>query len=181
MWVNRKTKLLRIGSELNFNQIDFHLKSLVSILFIMGSILSGFTFENNLKVTKETKTPNTSKKIKLASNVKIGFGELERRVILNYYSQYHKPHPIKWKPKEAKQPIPKGSVSENGYLAPGLIKEEKFPKDISGESLPQKLLDKLPPSHPGTSRYYFNNQVALVENDTGIILDLIDLTLSMGI
>ncbi len=181
MLVNRQTKLFRLGAGIKIYQMDYHLKYWIPVLFFLGMTSSGFTFNNNLKSNEEIKGPTFNEKIQLASNTKIVFRDYERRVILEYYSRYQKPHPIKWKPKDTKQTISHGLVGQNGYLAPGLIKKEKFPTNIIGELLPQKLLAKLPPSHPGTKRYYFNNQVALVETDTGIILDLIDLTLSMGI
>jgi hypothetical protein len=157
------------------------------LVIVMGLLFSGCSYnryhsrglsqgypQNSPSVGIQVNTPQAS--------VSMVFGDRERRIIGDYYknhtNQYKKSH-WKGKGKRKGKGLPPGLAKKGGHLPPGLAKKGHLPPGIRKKMLPRDLITQLPPPSPGTEVIIYNNQVALVEINTNIVLDIIDLSVSM--
>ena len=106
------------------------------------------------------------------------FTEIEKRIIRDYFGKHPEPaqdgdgggkgKSKKMPPGLAKrQHLPPGlemQIQKNGTLPPGLAKRD----------LPAGLVSELPRAHPGTVRKIVGNDVVLIQEATGIVLDVLE-------
>ena len=108
------------------------------------------------------------------------FNEVEKRLIRNYFGQQATNEGrVKFKKgKKFKQGKgAKGRGGRGGGLPPGLAKQLQrngtLPPGLAKKALPPGLSGQLPPLAPGTARYMVNNDVVLIQQATGLILDIL--------
>ena len=164
----------------SFAYINFLLLVIVTSLLFSGCSYNrhysrGHTHgypQNSPSVGIKVNTPQAS--------VNMVFGDHQRRIIRDYYKdhpyEYKKSH---WKGKRKGKGLPPGLAKKGGHLPPGLAKKGLLPPGIQKKMLPRDLIAQLPPPSPGTEIIIYNNQVALVEITTNIVLDIIDLSISV--
>ncbi len=87
-----------------------------------------------------------------------------------------RPHGKKHKGKSGKS-LPPGLAKRNGDLPPGLQKHiEKqgtLPPGLEGRDLPDDLKKRLPKPRKGTKRVIVDDDVLLIEEATGVIIDVL--------
>ena len=108
------------------------------------------------------------------------FDAVEKETIGEYYKNEREEND---KDKKAKNK----SKDKSKSLPPGLAKKETFPPglakriEVKGElppgiqkrDLPEDLLDRLPPAKEGTKRVVADGDVVLIEEATGVVLDVL--------
>ncbi len=74
--------------------------------------------------------------------------------------------------------LPPGLAKRDGNLPPGLErqleKNGRLPPGLAKRALPDELHHRLGPPRKGTRRYIVNEDVVLIEEATGVILDIIE-------
>jgi hypothetical protein len=101
------------------------------------------------------------------------FTDDERRIILSYYEQEGDRY------KRRKKGLPPGLAKRQGNLPPGLAKKETLPPGLQRQILPYELVKQLPPTSPGTERCRVGDQAVLIDVNTHIVLDMIDIAVAM--
>ena len=117
--------------------------------------------------------------------VDIFIGELEKRIIRDYYERHvyeweHSPEGRdykKHKNKNKNKGLPPG-LAKKGSLPPGLAKQlarkGHLPPGLEKRSLPNDLIVQLPPLQP-TYRYVIvDNKVMLIQAASNLILDVLE-------
>ena len=155
------------------------------LVMVTGLLFSGCVYNRHHSQGHPRGYPQNSPSVGINVNtpqasVSMVFGDRERRIIRDYYRnhpyEYNKGH---WKGKRKGKGLPPGLAKKGGHLPPGLAKKGHLPPGIQKKMLPRDLITQLPPPLPGTERIIYNNQVALVEITTNIVLDIIDLSVSV--
>lgn len=182
-----KLNLLQIFSKCDHS---FKKKSSTYIHFLLlvivaGLLFSGCSYNRHYSRGYGHGYPQSSQSVGIKVNtpqasVNMVFGDSQRRIIRDYYKdhpyEYQKSH---WKRKRKGKGLPPGLAKKGGHLPPGLAKKGHLPPGIQKKMLPRDLIAQLPPPSPGTEIIIYNNQVALVEITTNIVLDIIDLSVSV--
>ena len=109
------------------------------------------------------------------------FNDHHRHSVRNYYHEHpnhhgkkHKKH--KWKKKHKN----KGRGHGGDHLPPGLAKRDVLPPGIQMQALPGDLTHQLPHPPHGTRYTYHEEQVLLIDLNTRVVLDLINIQVSAG-
>ncbi len=113
------------------------------------------------------------------------FNEVEKRLIRNFFGQQEtnagrvkfKKGGGRGKGKGKGRGGPPGQAGRGGGLPPGLAMQLQrngtLPPGLAKKALPPGLAGLLPPLAPGTARYVVNNDVVLIQQATGLILDIL--------
>lgn len=102
------------------------------------------------------------------------FNNHHRRTVRDYYHRHPRHHhgkkhkKKKWKNKKRRN------------LPPGLRKRDVLPPGIQMQALPVELARQLPPAPRRTRYIYQEDQVLLINVETRVILDFIDIAVSVG-
>jgi hypothetical protein len=103
------------------------------------------------------------------------FSEIEKHLIREYYGQ-HDATPGKSNGKGNSRKMPPG-LAKREHLPPGLERQlEKngtLPPGLAKRDLPPDLVSRLPRRPPGIERKIVGTDVVLVEQATGVILDIL--------
>jgi len=111
--------------------------------------------------------------------VSFSFTDHHRHTVQNYYhdhpeyyqgKKYKKKH--KWKNK--------GNGRGRPQLPPGLAKRDVLPPGLQMQAIPVDLDRQLPAPPRGAQYGYHDNQVLLIDVDTRVVLDFINISVSMG-
>jgi len=144
-------------------------------LFLLSVFLAGAT----APATAETQPMTTGQAAGIV------FSEIEKRLIRDYFVQHIDVAGVEddedaseaGKGKGKSGQLPPG-LAKRDHLPPGLEKHiEKngvLPPGLAKRSLPSDLVAKLPAAHPGTERKIVGNDVVLLEQGTGIVLDILE-------
>ena len=185
--MKEKLNLQQIFSKCNdsFKKKSFAYIHLLLLVIVTGLLFSGCSYNRHSSRGHTHGYPQNSPSVGIKVNtpqasVSMVFGDSQRRVIEDYYRnhsyEYKKSH---WKGKRKGKGLPPGLAKKGGHLPPGLAKKRHLPPGIQKKMLPRDLITQLPPPSPGTEIIIYNNQVALVEITTNIVLDIIDLSVSV--
>ncbi len=152
------------------------MKQFLRIFLVIGLIFSSHTLFAASAAPEEESIAETV------------FTELEKQAIERYYRERFG-HEVEQKEKKAKSEKTKGkgaSKEEKG-LPPGLAKKETLPPGLAKQlerngqlppglekrDLPSDLSSRLPKRLPGQKRIILDNDVVLIEEATGLILDVL--------
>ena len=117
--------------------------------------------------------------------VDIFIGELEQRIIRDYYSRHlyayqQSPDYYDYKQKGKKhkhKSIPPG-IAKKGTLPPGIAKQlarnQQMPPGVVYQPLPPDLIVQLPPLQPGYRYVVADNRVMLIRAASNFILDVLE-------
>jgi hypothetical protein len=117
--------------------------------------------------------------------VDIFIGELEQRIIRDYYSRHlyayqQTPAYYEYKQKGKKhkhKSIPPG-IAKKGTLPPGIAKQlarnQQMPAGVVYQPLPPDLIVQLPPLQPGYRYVVADNRVMLIRAASNFILDVLE-------
>jgi Ni/Co efflux regulator RcnB len=113
--------------------------------------------------------------------VTFAFTDHHRHTVRNYYHK-HPHHGKKHKKKKKKKWKNKGRGKGHGrgQLPPGLRKRDVLPPGIQMQTVPNDLVRQLPPPPRGTRYTYNDDQVLLIDLNTRIVLDFINISVSVG-
>jgi hypothetical protein len=107
------------------------------------------------------------------------FTEIEKRLIRDYFggkSGEAEPEKGKNGAKGKSKKMPPG-LAKRGTLPPGLQmqleKNGTLPPGLAKRDLPPDLVSKLPALQPGYKRHIVGNDVVLVQEATGLVLDIL--------
>ena len=78
----------------------------------------------------------------------------------------------KAKGKDKKKKMPPG-LAKRDELPPGLAKRKTLPPGLQVRELPEELVEQLPPPEPGQELIMADDNVVLIEEATGRVLDII--------
>lgn len=102
----------------------------------------------------------------------IVFSEIERRLLRDYYQGGALRAPdAAARIKAAK---PQRGPGGNRRMPPGLAKRATLPPGLARRDLPADLTSRLPFPWPGTERVIVDNDVLLIQQATGLILDILE-------
>ena len=117
--------------------------------------------------------------------VDIFIGELERRIISDYYSRHlhaYQQTPAYYESKQKgkkhkHKSIPPG-IAKKGTLPPGIAKQlarnHQMPPGLVYQPLPYDLVVQLPPLQPGYRYVVADNRVMLIQAASNFILDVLE-------
>lgn len=110
--------------------------------------------------------------------VHIAFSEAERQVIERYFqtetgAQQKSGKKNKSKGGKGKKGLPPG-LAKKAELPPGLAKRAVLPPGLSKQALPETLDRRLPPLRNGLERVIVDGSVVLIEQATGVVLDIVE-------
>ena len=97
------------------------------------------------------------------------FTDHHRHAVRDYYHEHPRKH---WKKNKWKK---KGRGHGRGHRPPGLHKHDALPPGIAMQSLPHGLARQLPHPPHGTRYIYHEDQVLLIDLNTHVVLDFIDI------
>lgn len=95
------------------------------------------------------------------SAVDVAINAEDRALITDYYA------------KKKKKGLPPGLAKRNGALPRGLAKRETLPPGLQGEALPYDLERQLTPLPNNYVRVRINQDVALLDRRTRVVLDVL--------
>lgn len=115
--------------------------------------------------------------------VGIVFSEIEKRLIRDYFVRHTDVAGV-----EGDEGASETGKGKSGQLPPGLAKRDHLPPGLekhiekngalppglAKRNLPSGLVAKLPAAHPGTERKIVGNDVVLLEQGTGVVLDILE-------
>ena len=96
------------------------------------------------------------------NSVDVAINAHDRALIDSYYAS-----------KKKKKGAPPGHAKRDGALPPGLAKRATLPPGLQRESLPYDLERQLTPLPSGYVRVRVNHDVALLEQRTSVVLDVL--------
>ena len=119
--------------------------------------------------------------------VDIFIGELEKRIISDYYRRHleeweQSPEGREYKKNKKKKEKANGGLppglAKKGSLPPGLAKQlarnGHLPPGLEKRSLPQDLIVQLPPLEPAYRYVIVDNKVMLIKAASNLILDILE-------
>ena len=113
--------------------------------------------------------------------VHVAFTTAERQVMARYYGDtdpnvsHHETKSKKHKKGKGKgkNGLPPG-LAKKHHLPPGLAKREILPPGLSRQALPRDLIRDLPPVRDGLERVIIDGSIVLIEQATGVVLDIFE-------
>lgn len=104
------------------------------------------------------------------------FDAVEKELIGDYYKNKHEEDDKDKKEKSKSKSMPHG-LAKKETLPPGLAKrievKGELPPGIQKRDLPEDLSKRLPPVKEGTKRVVTDKDIVLIEEATGVVLDVI--------
>ena len=116
----------------------------------------------------------------------IFIGEVEKRIISDYYSRHlvafeQSPEYVEYGKHKNKKNKHKGlppGIAKKGTLPPGIAmqleRNHQLPSGLAYEPLPHDLVVQLPPVHAGYRYTIVDNKVLLVQEASNLIIDAIE-------
>ena len=101
------------------------------------------------------------------------FTDHHRHSVRDYYHHHPRHHGKKHKWKKHKRGRGRGHGRD--HLPPGLAKRDHLPPGIQMQALPGDLVRQLPPAPHGTRYGYHEDQVLLIDVQTRVVLDFINI------
>ena len=105
------------------------------------------------------------------------FTEVEKRLIRDYFAAHPGSDEAAGKGKGKSKKMPPG-LAKRQHLPPGLErhieKNGTLPPGLAKRDLPPDLVARLPAAHPGTIRQIVGSDVVLIQEATGIVLDVLE-------
>lgn len=122
--------------------------------------------------------PPAAQEMTAGEAVGVVFTEIEKRLIRDYFAKNgNKAEPDDGKGQGKSKQMPPG-LAKRDTLPPGLEKHiEKngtLPPGLAKRDLPPDLVSRLPALKPGTKRHIVGNDVVLVQEATGLVLDVLE-------
>lgn len=105
------------------------------------------------------------------------FTNHHRHTVREYYNHHPHHHGKKHKKHKWKN---RGEYKGRGHLPPGLAKRDVLPPGIQMQAVPVDLVRQLPRAPRGTRYSYYDNRVLLIDVQTRVVLDLINISVSTG-
>jgi hypothetical protein len=108
--------------------------------------------------------------------VTVIFTDQHRHAVRKYYHKHphHHGKKHKWKNKH------RGRGRGRGHLPPGLAKRDVLPPGIQMQAIHGDLARQLPHAPHGTRYTYHEDQVLLIDLNTRVVLDFINISVSAG-
>lgn len=135
-------------------------------------ILLGVLLGTNAPVNAEE-----AAKAVVSAGVKASFDELERQMIYKYFGAHQESSQAHEQEYEDEGGHGKGNKHKKKGLPPGISKKlargGTMPPGIAKKFLPNDLEKQLPPAPQGYERRMVDNDIVLVEINTGKIADII--------
>jgi hypothetical protein len=104
------------------------------------------------------------------------FTDHHRYTVRDYYHQHPRHHGKKHKKKHKWKH--KGNGHGKGHLPPGLAKRDVLPPGIQMQAVHGDLVRQLPHPPHGTRYVYHQDQVLLIDVNTRVVMDFINISVS---
>jgi len=98
------------------------------------------------------------------------FSDHHRHSVRDYYHHHPRHHGNKHKWKK------KMKHRGGGHLPPGLARRDVLPPGIQMQAVPGDLVRQFPPAPHGTRFVYHDDQVLLIDVQTRVVLDFINIS-----
>ncbi len=157
----------------------------LAAVFVSGCVVNGHGRGHNRYAGPVAVQPRVA--VATPAPAAFTFNDHHRQSVRNYYSQYPRnPHGKKrrWKNKR------RGHGNdyrndyendhENNYLPPGLARRDVLPPGIQMQAVHGNLARQLPPAPHGTRYISHNDQVLLIDVNTRVVVDFINISVSAG-
>lgn len=149
----------------------------IAILFLAAIFASGCIIHDHRRGHGHNPGPvavEPQVAVAVPAPVTFTFTNHHRHTVRNYYHQHPHHHGKKHKWKN------RGEYKGRGHLPPGLAKRDVLPPGIQMQAVPVELVRQLPRAPRGTRYSYYDDRVLLIDVQTRVVLDFINISVSTG-
>jgi hypothetical protein len=151
----------------------------LAAVFVSGCVVNGHGRGHNRYASPVAVQPRVA--VATPAPAAFTFSDHHRQSVRNYYSQYPR-YPQgkkrKWRGNGRGRGHGRGRGNDyrNDYLPPGLARRDVLPPGIQMQAVHGDLVRQLPPAPHGTRYIYHNDQVLLIDVNTRVVLDFINIS-----
>ena len=172
----------RLPAQSSYKKTKTRKAPLIAILFLTALFASGCVIHDRGHhgrshfLSPVVVQPSVA--VAVPAPVVFTFSDHHRHSVRNYYHEHPRHHgkKHKWKNKRGHRKRGHGK----NHRPPGLRKRDHLPPGIQMQTLPGNLHRQLPHPPHGTRYTYYGNQVLLIDLNTRVVLDFIDISISAG-
>ncbi len=146
----------------------------ISMLFIF---MMSFIFQGCVVHTDHRGHRRHTGPVAVPAPITFTFTDHHRHSVRSYYNEHPRHHGKKHKKNKWKN---KGRGRGRDHMPPGLAKRDVLPPGIQMQAVPVDLVRQLPHPPHGTRYTYHDDQVLLIDLNTRVVLDFINISVSAG-